>query len=416
MSHRTEKYRVTLNTPGTGIIECGQLIVKESHGNTTGVGFKYSTEYLSNKNAFSIDPLALPLRETAFQFNVNNSIPGFLDDYLPDRWGRKVLTRIATSSQKVNFNANSVIDILSLVSSCNIGAITIEQHDKEPLFDLGLDYRELSNVEFASHIIDNENYKDKIQFEASKLIHLWRDGSGGVGGARPKSLIVKNNEAYLAKFNSTQDKFNNARVELACLMMAQNAGIKIGSGELIENINSRDLLFLKRFDVTNNNQNRKHLITANSLLKNKSTFVDLGQSFRYDNIQELLKIHSTNIANDLEQLLLQMLFNRAINNTDDHERNFSLINDGTGYRLSPAYDLVPSLTMGQYHCAGFQFSTNPLKPSEVNGLSRILGVPKMQAKRCAERVIESVSQWDYFADKASVNAKDTANIKAVFNL
>ena len=92
-----------------------------------------------------------------------------------------------------------MIDILSLVSTCNIGAISIVQTDKTPIFDLGLDYDELSNLELASQVIDNENYQDKIQLEASKLIHLWRDGSGGVGGARPKSLIVKNNEAYLVK-------------------------------------------------------------------------------------------------------------------------------------------------------------------------------------------------------------------------
>jgi len=28
-----------------------------------------------------------------------------------------------------------------------------------------------------------------------------------------------------------------------------------------------------------------------------------------------------------------MLFNRAINNTDDHERNFSLITQDDGYRM-----------------------------------------------------------------------------------
>ncbi|MBT3347251.1 MAG: hypothetical protein HOM84_04210 [Thiotrichales bacterium] len=39
---------------------------------------------------------------------------------------------------------------------------------------------------------------------------------------------------------------------------------------------------------------------------------------------------------------------RTINNNDDHERNFSLIyrmddNNHSGYRLSPAYDMVPSI-------------------------------------------------------------------------
>ena len=113
MSKRNERYKVTLNTPQTGQITCGLMIVRESDGNTDGVGFQYSDEYLAHDSAFSIDPVALPLTKTPFQLKVNNNAPGFLDDYLPDRWGKKVLTRIATTSMKKNFNANSIIDILS---------------------------------------------------------------------------------------------------------------------------------------------------------------------------------------------------------------------------------------------------------------------------------------------------------------
>jgi serine/threonine protein kinase HipA of HipAB toxin-antitoxin module len=38
--------------------------------------------------------------------------------------------------------------------------------------------------------------------------------------------------------------------------------------------------------------------------------------------------YSINIEQDLKQLLAIMLFNRAIHNADDHERNFSPINRG----------------------------------------------------------------------------------------
>jgi serine/threonine-protein kinase HipA len=198
--------------------------------------------------------------------------------------------------------------------------------------------------------------------------------------------------------------------------MAQDAGINIGNGCVKKNINGRDALLLERFDLDGRNQYRKHVVTVNAFLKDPTTFIDFGQSFRYDNIHELLKTHSVNIADDLEQLLLQMLFNRAINNTDDHERNFSLLNNGEGYCLAPAYDLVPTLTRAQYHAAGFQYSTNPISPSEVNGINRIFGVPKKQTKCCADRVLDSVSRWKYFAEKAQVNERDAENIESVLNL
>jgi len=430
MTRRTAKYLVTLNTPATGVIECGSLIVRELNGNTDGIGFKYSPEYLAHPAAFSIDPVALPLSNQglshktssneAFQFPVNNNLPGFLDDYLPDRWGRKVLTRAATVSNKSNFNANSVIDILSLVSKSNIGAISIDAENESASYDLGLAYRELFDAENAAQIIDDVYYQQeqstKIPLEATKLIHLWQEGSGGVGGARPKSLIHKDSIGYLAKYNSRKDDYNNAKVELACLLMAKEAGLNVKGGFVEQDVNGRDVLFLSRFDLLNDNKNRRHLVTINSMLKDKVSFVDYGAMFKYDNIHQLLKIHSVNIEQDLKQLLRMMLFNRAINNVDDHERNFSLVNDGNGYQLSPAYDLVPSLTVGQYHAAGFQYSSFPLRPTQIDGSERVLGVPKKDAKRCAEQVIHAVEKWSEYADQVGVCEKDMQRISAAMNI
>ncbi|RLA19004.1 MAG: type II toxin-antitoxin system HipA family toxin [Gammaproteobacteria bacterium] len=416
MSRKNEKYRVTINTPATRIITCGKMVIRETDGNTDGIGFQYSAEYLDHPFAFSIDPIALPLSRTTFQLTVNNNTPGFLDDYLPDRWGRKVLTRIATASKKKNFNSNSIIDILSLVSQSNIGAISIVQQDQKPYFDLGIHFDELMNAEKAAQIIDNDTPPEKIQLETAKLIHLWQEGSGGVGGARPKSLVHKDSIGYLAKFNSNKDDYNNAKVELACLLMAKAAGIDVKGGFVQPDINARDVLLLNRFDLLNSNKNRLQLITINAMLKDKNTFVDCGQSFRYDQIQQVLNRYSTNISEDVKQLLRLMLFNRAINNTDDHERNFSLSNDGTGYRLSPAYDLVPSFAYGQYHAAGYQYSPTPLKPSEVDGSKRILGVPKVEAKNCAEQIINAVKQWYHFAELAGVSEQDADKVSEVLNL
>ncbi|TQV89741.1 type II toxin-antitoxin system HipA family toxin [Aliikangiella coralliicola] len=413
MTRRSEKYTVTLNTPATGKINCGTLVVREFGGNTDGVGFKYSAEYLNHPAAFSIDPIALKLTDSAYQFSINNNLPGFLDDYLPDRWGRKVITRAATISKKENFNANSVIDILSLVSKSNIGAISIDSESEKPTFDLGLEFQELINAENAAQLIDNP--KLKIQLEAAKLIHLWRDGSGGVGGARPKSLIHKNNIGYLAKFNSRRDEFNYAKVELACLLMAKDAGIHINGGFIQTDVNGRDVLLLQRFDLLPNDT-RLHLLTINSMLKDPVSFIDFGNMFKYDNILQILKTYSSKIQDDVKQLLRLMLFNRAINNIDDHERNFSLSNSGNGYQLSPAYDLVPSLNRGEYHAAGFNYSNYPPKPSEIDGTKRILGVPKVEAKACAEQVINAVEKWTYFAELAGVSEKDSKKISAILNL
>lgn len=102
-----------------------------------------------------------------------------------------------------------------------------------------------------------------------------------------------------------------------------------------------------------------------------------------------------------------------INNTDDHERNFSLINDGSGYRLSPAYDLVPSLTKGQYHAAGYQFSLSPPAPSSIDGAKVIFGVRKSKTVDIAEQIIEVTRRWKGFAEASGVSEQDALAVESV---
>jgi serine/threonine-protein kinase HipA len=115
-------------------------------------------------------------------------------------------------------------------------------------------------------------------------------------------------------------------------------------------------------------------------------------------------------------LLRQMLFNRAINNTDDHERNFSMINDGSGYRLSPAYDLVPNLTAGAYHVAGYQYSPYPPKPSEAINQGKVFGLDKTTVKNIAEQIMDAIQQWENFAAECKVSDSDYSAIKRLLSI
>ncbi len=136
-------------------------------------------------------------------------------------------------------------------------------------------------------------------------------------------------------------------------------------------------------------------------------------AFRYDQVAEQLTRHVTDIEAALEQLLRLMLFNACIHNIDDHERNFSLINRDGQFALAPAYDMVPSLTTGEYHAAGFKYSLNPPLPSEVASHGKIFGLPKTRIAAIAEQVATAVSRWEHFADQAGVNDRDMGRIAQV---
>ncbi|MEP5230164.1 MAG: type II toxin-antitoxin system HipA family toxin [Alloalcanivorax sp.] len=409
-----QRYDLYLNTRQTGIVHAAEVVLLEESGFLTRVGFRYRPDYLNHRLAFPLDPVQLPLRAAAFEFECHRGAsPAFLDDYLPDDWGRKVLVQLALLRDKKALNAHSIIDTLAMLGHSRVGALSLVVQGEAPRFDAGHAIEHLRAAEQAAQQIDQMDFGSVAPDEMS-LVYLANAGTG-VGGARPKALLFDDAGQYLAKFNRiTQDRYNNARVELACLRMAQAAGIHMKGGKIIEGINGREVLLLERFDI--DGQARKHLITVNGLLKEPASQMDLGHAFRYDHVCDLVKKYSCRVEEDLTQLLKLMLFNRGINNTDDHERNFSLMHSEQGYHLAPAYDLVPSLTINMHHAASYQYQAYPPTPTEALQAGRIFSLPQSKVQKAAREVISAVERWQEFASVAGVSGEDAEKVSRVIRL
>jgi len=344
-------------------------------------------------------------------------MPGFLDDYLPDDWGRKVLAQLAFYRQQRKFNQHSAIETLSLLSNTRIGALQIVPHQTPPgSSNLGCPLSALQEAERAAQVID-QPAQYPTHLDELSLLYLANNGTG-VGGARPKTLIVDQGQAYLAKFNRlSTDPYDNARIELACLNMARAAGLDSYGGRVATGINGRDVLLLERFDVIPGSEHRHHLITANALLKEPHSQADRGGVFRYDDVAELIRRYSSQPQHDLQQLLTLMLFNRGINNTDDHERNFSFISDDNGrFCFAPAYDMVPSMTRGAYPVAGYQYSPWAPSPLEVlKAPGKMFGLPKNKVIEVTENLAGALAQWPLFAEAAGADEGEAERVGKVFN-
>lgn len=412
MTEQRERYSLVVNTAGTGIMTAAEAIIVERNGEIHQFGFRYTPDWLQHQAAFPLDPVHLPLQPDETEWMCHGKIPGLLNDYLPDAWGRRILSSLALYRNKTKLNPNSCIDALSLMGSNLIGTVLWLTNEETAQYGLGIPLKKLAQAETESQLLDapNPSTQGTITDEIT-LLYLANSGTG-VGGARPKALVEKQQQGYLAKFNRiTHDSYNNARVELACLNMAKAGGIDISSGETIQNINKRDVLILKRFDITPE-QTRHHLLSVQTLLGPQFA----NAVFRYDDIANLIKQYSYRPEQDLIQLLKIMLFNRGINNTDDHERNFSFLHDGEGYRLAPAYDLVPSLVRGAYHVAGFAYQPSPPSARDVLGMGKVFGLPKTKVKTASEEVTAALKNWEKFAEKAEVSEQDHSNVKTVIKL
>ena len=394
-------------------IHAGDCVVEEDAGAVRRVGFRYTADYLGEPAAFPLDPRQLGLGPGERQFVCQGGVPGFIDDHLPDAWGRKVLAALAQHRDARRLNVNSAIDLLGLAQGrSHIGSLSLTLPGVRPPYSLGAPVASLHQAErTAVHVDAMVPDPDPDEYGIARLANA----GSSVGGARPKALLTDGRQHYIAKFNRLSgDAYNNARVELACLNMARAAGISVSRGHVVEHVNGREAVLLERFDVAEDG-GRQHLITVNALLKEETTQRDSGLPLRYDDVADLLRRYSVAIKADLAQLARLAQFNRAINNTDDHARNFSFIHSGSGYRLAPAYDLVPSLAIGEYHVAGLGYEPRPPRPSQVSRAGRMFGLSKPWLRQCAEEVADAVARWPEFAEQAGVAESEADVVFSRFN-
>ena len=106
---------------------------------------------------------------------------------------------------------------------------------------------------------------------------------------------------------------------------------------------------------------------------------------------------------------MRMVFNAAVTNNDDHPRNHALLRRQKGWRLSPAYDLVPTpmvslerrdlaLTVGDFGRTA----------SIYNLLSQAghFGLSEEEARGKIDRIVEVVQHWRDSFFECGVSAND----------
>jgi serine/threonine-protein kinase HipA len=137
----------------------------------------------------------------------------------------------------------------------------------------------------------------------------------------------------IAKFPHLQDAWEVIAWEWVMLEMAAEAGIRVPAHELMS-IDDQSVLLTERFD--RKKEKRLGYISATTLLGR----VD-GEPADYSEIALALRDVSAAVRDDLEELFRRIAFSILVNNTDDHPRNHGLIRNGSGWRLSPVFDVNP---------------------------------------------------------------------------
>ena len=369
-----------------------------THDSDTEVGiFEYGRRYIERNNAIPVDPVALPMGTASNAVTTNGGLYGAFRDASPDYWGRLVIGAELNSPPE----SLTEIDFLLYSNATRVGNLDFRKHPESPEPELGPpEFDKLANILHAA-----EDIESGIMVEPH-LIRLLRQGTS-MGGARPKCTVEWENGLWIAKFPAKGDTVNIPKIEYATMKLAGDCGIQVPVIRL-ESIGGKDVFLIKRFDREFSPRGwfRKGFISALSLMqldeKNRL-------KWSYVSIAELMRKYSPVAA--INELYRRMVFNILARNTDDHPRNHGFLITKDGLQLSPAYDIVPSLTLrgvGTEFDLAMNIGEKGRNATLENALTRCtqFGLSTDDAKRIINEMKDSLLHWKESFEESGLSGKE----------
>ena len=392
--------KITIWEQSTGTrLLAGEMVSHIDASGRARCQFRYRPEFLEREGAYPLDPVSLPLRSGTFEAD-RKAIFDVFEDSLPDDWGRALLIRrhhLARGEQ-------DLANLLLALGSEGLGALIYggDQLDKAPGDPAKESEASVPDLELLLEAAARYERGEEVDRE---LALLFTAGSSP-GGARPKVLVYDPREKahYLAKFPSVRDHVDVVRIEQATMSLAAKAGLATAPTRVVE-CAGHPVLLVHRFDLMP--ERRRHMVSFRTLLKAGSYYF-----CRYGELHDVVRKFSVDPSRDAELLFRQMVFNALMGNTDDHLKNFWMVyGQLEGWRLSPAFDLVPNIARRQEHV--LRFDLDPVNPGRRNleRLGRSWGVSGSRA--IVEEICTNVAGWRTQFAEAGVRAGDIDRFREI---
>ncbi len=374
---------------------------------TETASFAYADDYLRRRDAYALDPQALPLVQGPLQTPLGLPLYRAFADSAPDRWGRSLIKREERRRAR-EFGAaeRSIAEIVYLLGV------------RDDLRQGALRFRNPGEAEFlASPEVGVPRLADlpmllaaarKFEFDeesAEELRELLHAGSS-LGGVRPKAHVLDRSRLAIAKFPSRTDEWNVIAWEKVALQLARAAGVRVPDSQLLE-IEGRNVLIVDRFDRENGA--RVGYVSAMTMLEAND-----HETFNYVDIASAIEECSPKATADLQELWRRVAFNLLISNTDDHLRNHAFLHSGADtWSLSPAFDLNPNPEPGpKLH------STAIIDNDKAAGIDALLADPvaslfRLTHSEAIATLAAVVSATDRWREVASANGMAKEAIAAM---
>lgn len=338
------------------------------------VAFEYDDQWLNT--GFSINPFSLPLEKRVFLprgYEPFGGIFGVFSDSLPDGWGRLLVDRLLMR-EHINPAEVDSLNRLAIVGTTGMGALVYQPENQlsSGMEDMSLDQiaEECEKI-FESKVSDN-------------LDAIFQMG-GSSGGARPKVFYEMDGEEWIVKFPASMDGSDIGRQEYEYSLCAKKCGIVMPETRLLPSKMNSGYFAVKRFD--RKGDRRVFMISVSGLLETSHRIPNLDY-----HILMQLTMKLTQDYGEIEKLYRQMCFNVFAHNRDDHSRNFSFLYDNGRWRLSPAYDLTYSNSIGGEHATTVNGNGSDPGMEDLLQVAENIKLDKRKAKETAADIREIVAE------------------------
>lgn len=391
------------------------ILSAQQAGNRKAFSFHYDADWLKQEKRFLMDPDIQFF--SGYQYPAGKENFGIFLDSMPDTWGRTLLKRRAIQMAKEkNESVKNLYDIdylLGVYDKTRMGALR---------FKLDLEGDFLDNDEYNptppwSSIRELQVAAEHIQEDDTTAVRKWlailmAPGSS-LGGARPKANITdENGDLWIAKFPSKNDTINKGAWEFLTHQLAIKAGIEMATCKLDRINGNFHTFFTKRFD--REGKNRIHFASAMTMTGNNEELLRTEPA-SYLDIVDFITTFGTQINKDLKQLWRRIIFSILVSNTDDHLRNHGFILSDEGWRLSPAYDINPSVNK-----IGLSLNIDDVNNALDLELAKSVGtyfrLSNSEMNSIIDEVKKSVRNWKTIANEIGISRAEQELMHAAFQM
>lgn len=283
-----------------------------------------------------------------------------------------------------------------------------EYLDNDPVSQIP-PWTSVRELQYAAKLIESD--KDTVEIRKWPAV-LLAPGSS-LGGARPKANVIDDKGfLWIAKFPSANDTIDKGAWEYLAYRLAKGAGIEISDCRLEKIAGRYHTFFTKRFD--REKATRIHFASAMTMTgKNEVLIGDETPS--YLDIAEFIQFSGTNVTDDLHQLWRRIVFNILISNTDDHLRNHGFILTPEGWRLSPAFDINPSIDKSGLSL-NIDTDNNDLNLDIAKSVGTYYRLSEKEMNLIIGKVKSSVSKWKKIAGEIGISRNEQLIMSSAFRV